>query len=186
MGEQGLYHEDTRYLSHQELLIEGARPLYLGSTVKENNSLLIIELMNPDLTREGEVRVRKGTVHVFRAKLLWEGACYEHIRLTNHGREPVDMRFAMTFEADFIDLFEVGPAMVGRLTDSVAAFTAMLTDSGPPPQRAPQIAEEARTEPELLRRAPVTTPVGRLDEARAARRLHVRWEPGAPWLSEGG
>jgi hypothetical protein len=35
-----------------------------------------------------------------------------------------------------------------------------------------------------LHRAPVTTPVGRLDEARAARRLHVRWEPGAPWLSE--
>jgi glycine dehydrogenase subunit 2 len=47
-----------------------------------------------------------------------------------------------------------------------------------------QIAGEATTDPELLHRAPVTTPVGRLDEARAARRLHVRWEPGAPWLTE--
>lgn len=40
-----------------------------------------------------------------------------------------------------------------------------------------QIAEEARSNPELLREAPVTTPVGRLDEARAARRLRLRWGP---------
>ncbi len=106
-GEQGLYHEDTRYLSYQELLIDGARPMYLGSTVKENNSLLIIELMNPDFTRGGEVVVPKGTVHVFRAKLLWEGACYEHIRLTNHGREPIETTVTLGFDADFIDLFEV-------------------------------------------------------------------------------
>ncbi|MEA2216209.1 MAG: hypothetical protein QOK19_1770, partial [Solirubrobacteraceae bacterium] len=33
----------------------------------------------------------------------------------------------------FIDLFEVGPAMVGRMTLSVAGFTAMLTASGPEP-----------------------------------------------------
>jgi glycine dehydrogenase subunit 2 len=34
---------------------------------------------------------------------------------------------------------------------------------------------EAHTEPDLLRQAPVTTPVRRLDEARAARHLKVRW-----------
>ena len=106
-GEQGLYHEDTRYLSYQELLVDGARPLYLGSTVKENNSLLIIELMNPDLTRGGEVVVGKGNVHIFRAKLLWQGACYEHIRLTNHGREAIETTLAIIFDADFVDLFEV-------------------------------------------------------------------------------
>jgi len=47
-----------------------------------------------------------------------------------------------------------------------------------------QIAGEATSDPDLLHDAPVTAPVGRLDEARAARRLHVRWEPGAPWLDE--
>ena len=40
-----------------------------------------------------------------------------------------------------------------------------------------QIAEEARTDPNLLHTAPISTPVGRLDEARAARQLKVRWEP---------
>jgi hypothetical protein len=49
-GQEGLYHNDTRYLSHQELTIDGARPLFLGSSVQEANSLLVIDLMNPDLT----------------------------------------------------------------------------------------------------------------------------------------
>jgi glycine dehydrogenase subunit 2 len=38
-----------------------------------------------------------------------------------------------------------------------------------------QAADEASSSPELLREAPVTTPVGRLDEARAARHLKLRW-----------
>ncbi|MGH2356454.1 MAG: aminomethyl-transferring glycine dehydrogenase subunit GcvPB, partial [Candidatus Limnocylindria bacterium] len=36
------------------------------------------------------------------------------------------------------------------------------------------IAERAETDPESVKRAPVTTPVGRLDEATAARRPDLR------------
>ncbi len=106
-GEQGIYHEDTRYLSFYELLVEGLRPLYLGSTIKDDSSLLIIDLMNPDLPREDGRRIEKGTVHIFRAKLVWDGNCYEHIRLVNHGQEPVNLKVTITFLADFDDLFEV-------------------------------------------------------------------------------
>ncbi|HXB14861.1 MAG TPA: TetR/AcrR family transcriptional regulator [Solirubrobacteraceae bacterium] len=45
----------------------------------------------------------------------------------------------------FINLFEVGPAMIGRMTRSVEGFTAMLTEQGPAPMRAPLIAQEAVT-----------------------------------------
>ena len=38
-----------------------------------------------------------------------------------------------------------------------------------------QAAAEARTDPDLLHEAPATTPVRRLDEARAARHLKLRW-----------
>jgi glycine dehydrogenase subunit 2 len=38
-----------------------------------------------------------------------------------------------------------------------------------------QVAEEAKSDPDLLRDAPVTTPVRRLDEAKAARELKLRW-----------
>jgi glycogen debranching enzyme len=107
-GKEGLYHNDTRFLSHQELLIDGARPLYLGSSVEHSNSLLAIDLMNPDLPERGDrPALAKGTLHVFRAKLLWQGACHEHVRLTHHGSEPTRVRLELTFEADFVDLFEV-------------------------------------------------------------------------------
>ena len=39
-----------------------------------------------------------------------------------------------------------------------------------------QVAAEARTDPNLLHDAPVTTPVRRLDEVRAARHLKLRWD----------
>jgi glycine dehydrogenase subunit 2 len=38
-----------------------------------------------------------------------------------------------------------------------------------------QAAREAREDPHLLHRAPVTAPVRRLDEARAARHPKIRW-----------
>ena len=41
-----------------------------------------------------------------------------------------------------------------------------------------QIAEEARTNPEIVKTAPHTTPVGRLDQALAARKPNLRWTPG--------
>src|SRR5437588_3165585 len=41
-----------------------------------------------------------------------------------------------------------------------------------------QIAEEARTNPEVVKTAPHTTVVGRLDQALAARKPNLRWQPG--------
>jgi glycine dehydrogenase subunit 2 len=38
-----------------------------------------------------------------------------------------------------------------------------------------QAAAEARSDADLLHEAPVTTPVRRLDEARAARHLRLTW-----------
>ena len=38
------------------------------------------------------------------------------------------------------------------------------------------IDREATEDPELVKTAPHTTPVGRLDEARAARRPDLRWQ----------
>lgn len=107
-GKEGLYHNDTRYLSHQEFLIDGVRPLHLGSSVEEANSLLAIDMMNPDLPGDGErPPLPKGELHLFRAKLLWRGACHEHVRVSHHGSEPAQVRLEFTFEADFVDLFEV-------------------------------------------------------------------------------
>jgi glycine dehydrogenase subunit 2 len=39
------------------------------------------------------------------------------------------------------------------------------------------IAEEAETQPDLVKNAPHTTRVGRLDEVTAARKPILRWKP---------
>jgi len=45
----------------------------------------------------------------------------------------------------FIDLFDVGPGMIGRMTRSTEGFTKFLTENGPPPRRGPEVALEGIT-----------------------------------------
>ncbi|HEY8048286.1 MAG TPA: amylo-alpha-1,6-glucosidase [Ramlibacter sp.] len=106
-GQQGLYHRDTRHLSHLEVLVEGVRPLQLGAAMEHANSVLGIDLMNTDISRNGQVLLAKGTLHLHRSKLLREGACIERLRVTNHGADAAEVRLDLTFGADFVDLFEV-------------------------------------------------------------------------------
>ena len=107
IGEQGLYLDGTRFLSRLELSINDRRPLLLNSTVKEDNSLLVVDLTTPDLYEDDRLVLRKGLLHVFRAKLLWHKVQYEHLRLTNFGDKEVCIRLAFEIDADYADLFEV-------------------------------------------------------------------------------
>jgi glycogen debranching enzyme len=106
-ADEGVYHDDTRHLSHFEMLVDGLRPLQLGSGIEHANSVLTIDLMNPDIALDGNVVLPKGTLHLHRTKLLRQAMCQERLRITNHGSEPAEMRLNLAFAADFIDLFEV-------------------------------------------------------------------------------
>lgn len=107
LGEQGLYHEGTRYLSCFELNINKRRPLLLHSTVREDNSLLTVDLTTPDLYADNELIIPKDTVHIFRAKLLWKGVHHEHLRIVNYRRHPIKLELNFSFDADYADIFEV-------------------------------------------------------------------------------
>lgn len=107
-GEQGLYHEDMRHLSHMELrLDDGRRPVFLNSTIKEDNSLLTVDLTTPDIYHNDKLVIPHDTIHLFRAKLLWHDVCYEHIRIVNYGSTAITIGFVFEFAADFADIFEV-------------------------------------------------------------------------------
>lgn len=45
----------------------------------------------------------------------------------------------------FIDIFDVGPGMIGRMTRSIEDFTKLLDDLGPEARRGPLVAREAVT-----------------------------------------
>jgi glycogen debranching enzyme len=107
LGEEGLYHEGTRFLSCLILRLGADRPLFLSSTIKEDNDLLAVDVTNPDMYVEDRLVIPRGTLHLARAKFLWKGSCYERLGIRNYGLTAINTSFALRFEADFADIFEV-------------------------------------------------------------------------------
>src|SRR5262245_42042752 len=108
-GTDGLYHADTRFLSHLELSLNGQQPLLLGSNVRDDNTLLAVDLTNPDYYDVGEAQIvlTKDVVHIARTVFLWQGTAYQRLAIRNHGDRPLALQIALHFDSDFADLFEV-------------------------------------------------------------------------------
>jgi glycogen debranching enzyme len=107
-GPDGLYYQDTRFLSGLSLRIGGLAPLLLGSVVLDDNGAMVVDLANADFhDGEGRVWLQRDSIHASRVKFLCGTVCYERIRVRGFGpvgrRIPLDLAFA----ADFADLFEV-------------------------------------------------------------------------------
>jgi glycine dehydrogenase subunit 2 len=81
-------------------------------------------------------------------------------RLIDHGYHPPTIYFPL--------IVEEGMLIEPTDTESVETLDAFA-------DALIAIAEEARTEPDVLRSAPHSSPVRRLDEATAARQPDLRW-----------
>src|SRR5688500_4215358 len=106
-GEEGLYHDGTRFLSRLELLLFRRRPLLLSSTISRDNAVFVADLTNPDLLRDDAVVLHRGDIHVARSRVLLDAQCIERIRVSNYGLQPIDVPITVRFDADFKDVFEV-------------------------------------------------------------------------------
>jgi len=105
-SEEGLYHLGTRFLSGWELLVNGKRPLLLNSTLKEDNSLLVVQMTTPEL-HAGAHTLPQGSLHVFRSILVEDGALHEQLQLKNYSSVPIELSVEYRFCADFRDMFEI-------------------------------------------------------------------------------
>jgi len=83
-------------------------------------------------------------------------------RLLDYGFHPPTMSFPLIVHGALM----IEPAESVAPEEIEAFCDAMLA-----------IAKEAELEPELVKSAPHDTPVGRVDEVRAARNLKVTWTP---------
>ena len=111
-GTEGLYFNDTRYLSEFELVVGGQQLVLLSSTLRDDNATLTCDLSNPDLPHlvsgsGGGTGLLNNLIHIRRSRFLWEGVCHERISIRNFDVVarilPVEIRYG----ADFVDLFEV-------------------------------------------------------------------------------
>jgi glycogen debranching enzyme len=107
LGEQGLYHNDTRFLSILQLRLNGDRPLLLSSRASTDNLIFGADLTNGDIVTDGHLALPKDVVHLFRSRFLWHGVAYERVRFTNYSGGRVRLDFVYEFDADFADIFEV-------------------------------------------------------------------------------
>jgi glycine dehydrogenase subunit 2 len=82
-------------------------------------------------------------------------------RLLDHGVHPPTVYFPLIVD----EALMIEPTETESLEDLDRFVEAML-----------DIAKEARTDPDLLHGAPYTTPVRRLDEARAVKQPDLRWK----------
>jgi len=106
-GSDGVFNNDTRFLSRLEFLLNGQQPLLLGSNVRDDNTLMAIDLTNPDIYVQKRLALQRDVLHILRTIFLWQGAVYQRLKISNHGGSPVDLRLSILFDNDFADLFEV-------------------------------------------------------------------------------
>jgi glycogen debranching enzyme len=107
LGEQGLYHRGTRHLSRLALRMADKVPQLLRSTIQDDNAFLTLDMMNPDVYRDGKLLLPRGSVHLFRSKFLWRDVCYDKLRLANFCSYRVDTSISLDFAADYADIFQV-------------------------------------------------------------------------------
>jgi glycogen debranching enzyme len=96
----GLFLDDTRYLSHFELTINGEKPKLLSV---DDSTYFRVQFFGALAT--GTVYV-DSHLSVVRRRTVSRGF-KEHIRLSNHDSKPMELRVRVEVGADFADLFEV-------------------------------------------------------------------------------
>ncbi|MBP0447608.1 amylo-alpha-1,6-glucosidase [Roseomonas sp. SSH11] len=104
---EGLFHDDTRFLSRLSLRLAGLRPLLLSSAVSADNTMLTVNMTNPDIPVAPDRKLMRDTVHLERQMVLGPGVVRERITLRNFGDAHLSTEMSLTFAADFADIFEV-------------------------------------------------------------------------------
>ena len=108
-GPEGLYFQDTRYLSRLGFTIEEQRPLLLSSVMQDDNGALSVDMTTPDIRIDAhdETTIPRELIAIERTKFLFKGACYDRIGLRNYDSRHWKLKIGITFDADYRDLFEV-------------------------------------------------------------------------------
>jgi glycogen debranching enzyme len=104
---EGLYHQDTRYLSRLTFALNGARPLLLSSKIGDESDSFRADLTNPDVYMQDRLVLERDTIHVLRSNQLRAGVLIARIEMRSFGRAPIPVELVTEFNCDFADIFEV-------------------------------------------------------------------------------
>lgn len=104
IGHQGIFFEDTRYLSYYACYIDGHPWIRLSSTTTTYYAARVY-LTNPEFTTNNG-KVPSGSISLIISRTVEEGI-HEELDITNYGLEPVSFNLEIAMRSDFADIFEV-------------------------------------------------------------------------------
>ncbi|MEA5583459.1 amylo-alpha-1,6-glucosidase [Nodularia harveyana UHCC-0300] len=97
----GLFCADTRFLNRLELQIAGRSPILLSSTAEKGFCVSVL-CTNPNIDQH----LKAETVGI-RREIVLNGALFEEIEISNYSTTNISFELSISFDADFVDLFEV-------------------------------------------------------------------------------
>lgn len=104
-GGDGLYRDDTRFLSQMRLRLSGKKPVLLTSTAADRYAM-VINSTNPRLGSGKNHVVDQQALAISRHRVLDE-RMYEQIRITNFSARRASISVEIALAADFADTFEI-------------------------------------------------------------------------------
>ena len=126
-GEEGVYHDGTRFVSCLLLELDGGSPFFLSSTIRDDNDQLTVALTNPDMPDSNAGPLPLGSLHIARRIFLWRGACYQEIAIENYAGQTVTTRLKIRCGADYADIFEIRGMERKSRGESFPSFVADQT-----------------------------------------------------------
>ncbi|BAT58855.1 amylo-alpha-1,6-glucosidase [Variibacter gotjawalensis] len=138
-GPDGVFHNGTRFLSRFDLSINGEQPLVLGSNVRDDNTILNVDLTNPDMFAGERLLLQKDTLHIRRTIFLREGLVYARFSVRNYASAPTRCELSFDYSSDFADIFEVrgmrrkrrGRVVAKRADDQTVILNYLGLDHAP-------------------------------------------------------
>ena len=108
----GLFREDTRYLSQIELLVNGHVPIVLSATTEGAYANRVELTVKGSLPGEG-LDIPVNTVFVHREQILENEGLHDMLQIQNFHNEKAHLVIEMTYDCDFMDIFQVRGIMRG-------------------------------------------------------------------------
>lgn len=101
----GFFYQDTRFLSHLELCVNGHRTVVLSAATHANQASQI-ELTTAKEVARHTLDLPDNTVHIRREQVLG-GRLFDRLTLENYQLQPAQIELEFRFAADFYDVFQV-------------------------------------------------------------------------------
>lgn len=102
----GFFSNDTRFLSQLELKVGGQATILLSSST-ERTYASKIEMTMKTISEESTMDIPENTIHMRREQVLAGDTLFDSLKFENFTDREQQLKIEMTFDADFMDIFQV-------------------------------------------------------------------------------